>query len=910
MTPNHPVRAIGALVSSAALALVGLAAAPAAHAIDTASPIVISEVYGGGGNTGATLTHDFIELHNNGSTTIDISGWSVQYASASGTTWSVTQLTGSIAPGGYYLIAEGKGTGGTTGLPTADATGNINLSGTSGKVALVNSATPLAGCAAACSSAAGVLDFVGFGAANDAAGGVPTTATTNATSAQRTPVTKNTGVNGSDFTIAEPTPKAAPAGSTPTDPPTEPPAPGPLTIQDIQGPGFISPVKGQAVTNVPGVVTAIRSTGSTRGYWIQQPTKDAAKAPASSGVFVFTGSAAITVKVGDAVLVSGSVSDYYPLQSGETLATTDSLSMTEITRPSAVVLSSGNPLPASVTLPADLPSTYAPTVTGGNVESLNPLDPSRSAMEWYESHEGELVTVDDARVVGPGKAQYGEIYVTSKPAEFPTARGGTYLSSYAALPTGRILVSPVNGQVPPANVGDVLAGATTGPIDWSLYGGYDIAATALGSRVDNGLTKTVVDPATADELTVATYNVENLAPSDAATKYAALAEGIVTNLRSPDIITVEEIQDNSGATDNGVVASDVTVAKLVAAIAAAGGPTYQAAWIDPQDKVDGGQPGGNIRVGFLYNPDRVTFVAKPGGDATTAVTVAKDTTPGLVDTPTLSVSPGRVDPTNAAWTSSRKPLAGEFVFAGRKVIVVANHFNSKGGDESAEGRFQPPNRSSEVQRTAQAQSLRSFVEQVMSVDPQANVVLAGDFNDYQFSAPMTTLTDNGALLTDLINTLPAAACYTYVFNGVSQVLDHIMVSRPISDAGAVRYQIAHLNSEFAVQTSDHDPQVARIKPVVHLYAAGSVSLVADQRKPGQLVELNLSGWTPGDVVTVTYDGSVLGRVTIGADGTGYFAYRLAEKTAPGRYTLSLAGKQTFPTTIPVTVVAKTGPYKP
>jgi hypothetical protein len=268
---------------------------------------------------------------------------------------------------------------------------------------------------------------------------------------------------------------------------------------------------------------------------------------------------------------------------------------------------------------------------------------------------------------------------------------------------------------------------------------------------------------------------------------------------------VEEIQDNSGATDDGTVAADQTLTKLVAAIAAAGGPTYQWASIDPVNDADGGQPGGNIRSVFLYNADRVTFVSKPGGDSTTSVSVST----GADGTAELSISPGRVDPTNEAWATSRKPLAGEFTFGGKKVIIVANHFKSKGGDQSADGRFQPPNRTSEVQRTKQATVLNGFVKNVLGADPDASIVLAGDFNDYQFSGPIKTLTDDGATLTDLINTLPENERYTYNFNGVSQVLDHIFVSKPLVD---VQYDVVHVNSEFAAQSSDHDPQVVRFRP--------------------------------------------------------------------------------------------------
>src|SRR5258707_2105316 len=122
--------------------------------------VVISEVYGGGGNSGATYKNDFIELYNPSSSLVSLSGWSVQYTSAAGTTWQVTNLSGSIAAHSYYLIQEAAGTGGTASLATSDATGTINMAGTAGKVALVNSTTALSG---SCPSSARIVDLGGFG---------------------------------------------------------------------------------------------------------------------------------------------------------------------------------------------------------------------------------------------------------------------------------------------------------------------------------------------------------------------------------------------------------------------------------------------------------------------------------------------------------------------------------------------------------------------------------------------------------------------------------------------------------------------------------------------------------------------------------------------------------------------------
>ena len=524
----------------------------------------------------------------------------------------------------------------------------------------------------------------------------------------------------------------------------------------------------------------------------------------SDGIFVFTGSTAPTVTPGDAVTVSATVTEYRSVGSGETAATTANLGVTELTKPTVTVRSSANPLPAPVTItPFSVPSRFAPPVSG-DVEQVRRVVPARSAQEFLEAHEGERVSVSSPRIIAPSNT-FGDVYITSKPQSDRTIHGGAVLSSYN-LPTGRIKVSALDGSKPVMNTGDRFAGPVVGPLDWSNFGGYVIDAPTLPAVVSSGLTPTVASRANDRDLSVATYNVENLAPGDSAGKYAALARGIVTNLASPDVVAVEEVQDNSGAADDGTVAADATIARLSTAIAAAGGPRYDHRGIDPVNDTDGGAPGGNIRTVFLFNPSRVSFVDR-GTPSSSAATVGVRGPAGRAQ---LSVSPGRIAPTDPAWKNSRKPLAGEFTFRGRTVFVVGNHFNSKGGDQSADGRFQPPARSSETQRTAQASVENAWVRSLQAIDPRAAIVIAGDLNDYQFSPAVRTLTGSGAGLTDLIATLPRAQQYTYVYSGVSQVLDHIIVSRSLRPSA--RYEVVHLNAEFAGQTSDHDPQVVRVRP--------------------------------------------------------------------------------------------------
>ncbi|TDU06662.1 hypothetical protein EDD99_5226 [Streptomyces sp. 846.5] len=809
--------------TAAAATVCALALVPTNASATISADVVVNEVYGGGGNSGATLTNDFIELHNNGTAAVDLSAWSVQYISAAPgatTTWQVTPLTGSIAPGGSYLVQEAAGTAGTEALPTPDATGAINISGTNGTVALVNSQTALS-CktAADCAADTTVHDLVGYGTAVVHEGTADAPAASNTTSVSRDASSTDTDQNGADFTAGTPSPvnsgsaSSSPSASSSASASASASAtatPGTVRIHDIQGTTWLSPLNGQTVSNVPGIVTAVRASGSTKGFWIQDPNPDSNPAT-SEGVFVYTGSTP-SVAVGDSVLVSAKVSDYYTLASGTTTASTSNLSVTELSAPTVTTLSSGNALPAAIVLgPDTMPSTYAPNLGGGTIEST-PITPTRSALDYYESIEGMRVEVDDARVVGPSDT-YGEQYVTTKPGEKVTYRGGTELTAENATPAGRLEVVADNGTNPEVSVGDTFTGATIGTIDYSTYGGYLIAASTLGTVKSGGLAPVAATAGSAKDLSIATYNVENLAPQNADSKFAALAHGVVTNLAKPDIIALEEIQDNSGATDDGTVAADQTIAKLTTAIVAAGGPQYSYRTIDPVNDQDGGQPGGNIRVVYLFNADRVQFVDT--GPATVDRSTTGTQVYKLHGQPALTLSPGRVDPSSVAWTSSRKPLVGEFSFKGKPVFVIANHFDAKLGDQNADGRFQFPQQTSALQRTAQAQIVHDFVQQILAIDKKADIVVLGDLNDYQFSPSLTQLrtgTGDGSgtsILTDLISTLPLDQQYTYDYDGISQVLDHILVTSGVSKPV---YQVVHVNAEFANHASDHDPQEVQFRP--------------------------------------------------------------------------------------------------
>ena len=172
--------------------------------------IKISQVYGGGGNSGSTYTNDFFEIFNQSSATVNISTWSIQQTSATGTSWSVTRLCPvngncTLAAGHYYLVQLAAGAGGTTALPAADATGTVKSWSHSGKVALVAGATALP--SVACPTGNGIVDLVGYGGAGtNCSETSPTAAITGNTSAA---VRKGNGCvdtdnNANDFVIVGP----------------------------------------------------------------------------------------------------------------------------------------------------------------------------------------------------------------------------------------------------------------------------------------------------------------------------------------------------------------------------------------------------------------------------------------------------------------------------------------------------------------------------------------------------------------------------------------------------------------------------------------------------------------------------------------------------------------------------------
>jgi hypothetical protein len=604
------------------------------------------------------------------------------------------------------------------------------------------------------------------------------------------------------------------------EPEPEPEPPAIRRIYEIQGASHTSPLVGQDVTTT-GIVTAVDSNG----FYLQDPIGDNNIAT-SDGIFVFTSSRP-TVSVGDELRLAGRVSEFTPggVSTGNLSTTQISGSLTidvlstGNALPSAVILGAGGRVPPNQIIDNDQTAPYNVQQGGGT------YDPVEDGLDFYESLEGMRVTVQDALAVS-GTNRFGEIYAVVDNGASATGLSdrGTLNISPDDFNPERVQIQFDSGILPNFRVSvdtGARLGNVTGVVGYN-FGNFEVNVTEQFTPVENSdLTPEVSTIRQADDrLTVASYNVLNLDPKvedvnlvddrdpdeiddDVADgRFEAIARQIVNNLNTPDIIGLQEVQDSNGAEITDIISADATLQLLIDEIKQISGIQYE--FIDNPfigNETSGGQPGGNIRTAFLYNPERVEFVA---GSLQTVVDPADQQT----------------NPNNPFF-DSRLPLSANFLFNGEEVTVVNNHFSSKGGSSPLFGRNQPtvsdaPNLGQEDpningsldERRAQAEAVNDFVEEILADAPDANVVVVGDFNEFEFISPLEILETN---LTNLTNTLPEDERYTFIFDGNSQALDHILVSDSLTDSA--NYDIVHVNTEFAdsdAKASDHDPLLSSL----------------------------------------------------------------------------------------------------
>jgi hypothetical protein len=544
-----------------------------------------------------------------------------------------------------------------------------------------------------------------------------------------------------------------------------------LATYEIQGARHTSEYVGQPVVT-SGIVTAVDSNG----FYLQDPRGDG-NAATSDALFVFTGTAP-AVAIGDAVQVTGKVSEFLPGNNAT------SLTITQLNSTGITITSSGNALPAAVLIGAG--GLLPPTKTIDD-DGFGTFDPQNDGIDFYESLEGMRVTIEAPLVVSQ-TTSFGETYVVASGGAGATGvneRGGITISGGDYNPEKiQIDADPdlFAGYTPAHTQGDRLSNVT-GVVSYS-FNSYEVLVTEAVTVTSD---VTVARETTALEgdrnhLTIASYNLENLDPNDSAQKFDLLAKNIVYNLSAPDIIGVQEIQDANGLNGSNPLSGIVTAQILIDAIAANGGPTYKYVEIAPSSAGStGGEPGGNIRNGYFYNPERVSYI---------------DGSAKLL--------------TDSAFNGTRKPLVADFKFNGETVTVINVHLTSRLGSDPLWGAEQPPENAGGSARLAQTQAVKAYVDSQLATNPALKLTILGDFNAFYFEDSLQAL-GGGGVLTNLHTLLPEEERYSYLFDGNLQAIDHILVSGGLR-AGA-GFDAVHINAEQTRETfrgTDHDPVLARL----------------------------------------------------------------------------------------------------
>ncbi len=821
-----PTRLLAALAATATFGVV--ATVPQAASAAGSPDLVISQVYGGGGNSGAPYRSDFVEIVNRSATAVDLSangGWKIEYFASGGNSGGTTTLTGTIPAGGRYLVKESDGASTTAApLPTPDASGTLLMSGTNGRVDLLRGTT--------------VRDRVAYGTATPAEG-TATPALSNTTAAIR----KGDGCtdsnqNAADFTVSAPTPRtssAAPVSCTVVDPdPTDPDPPtGTLTpIGQVQGTGTSSPLAGQEVT-VEGVVTGVDDrVGFTydttypadAGIWVQTPKgRDDGNAATSEGVFVsrVRGIGTATDRqalIGKKVKVTGTVFEKFNETTLRGSTATNA----------PVVTVEGDATDAEKPTPVVIDQAQAEAQTVANPAS----DGTRS---YYEQLEGMLVTLPVGVANSGGTSKFGEVFLTPGEAKARVFRQNP-APSLLKLVDDAGAGDPSNPYYPAApSTTQVRASlfakvtGSTGPMGFSYYN-YSIAPQpgALPTVTeDPGTPAVATAPAAgAGQARVASFNVENLFPDGAVgdlnhtitpeeydAQLSRTATAIRDRLRAPDVVAVQEIGDGRTSTTGTTKTSQGVLDDLAAKI---GGYTAYAP--------EGNDPRG-IDVGILVKSG-VTVHGEP-------YQLAKDTTTTI---PNCSEG-GKL--------FGRPPLALDVEpRPGLRFTIISNHFRSKAGSDACREEM------ARVVRT-EAERLQGLGREVLSV---------GDYNAFEDETPLIEATKGGTLQ-NLGERAPAQERYSYQFDGRLQTLDHPLATAGLAgDVADVRYVHSNNDHPFDQATgqgiSDHDPELVTLDaPVATAPKADATApTFADQAVgtfgPSQTVTVRNTGDAPLHVSAV------------------------------------------------------------
>ena len=563
-------------------------------------------------------------------------------------------------------------------------------------------------------------------------------------------------------------------------------------IGEVQGESHESPLAGKEVIINNVVVTKTDKTG----FYVQDKVSD--NNPRTSDAVYVASKDKVTS--GDLLKVQGTVKEgymeEYSVKPGQTFKKpAGSLTVTQIINATITKLGKAE-LPKALNISEKMPKDIVD-------QTPTKYNPETEALDYWESLEGMRVEVTKPKVTGP---QYkGDIYV------LPGDYKGQKLNNIGGV---NLRPGVQNTEVLPVTVGNKFVAKAKDYFNENISGvvtyrnkTYKIDPSTVPTLQDGGLKREVskIYPAE-DKLTIASYNIENFSANNNGhdetpeEKVDKIANSFIKEVHSPDIITLIEVQDNNGGVNDGTVDGVKSGEKLAQRIKSLGGPDYKYTEIAPVDGKDGGKPGANIRVAYLYNPKRVTLIGKEKGGSEEAARFVNGH---------LEKNPARIDPTSVHFEKVRKSLAAEFEFKGERIVVIANHLKSKLGDDAIYGSNQPSVENTKAKRIEEAKILNAFIKEGLRQNPNLKFVLTGDFNDFEFSDSVKTIVGNE--LVNLMAEHEQGDRYSYFYRGSNQSLDNILISKNIKDK--VVFSPVHINASFMEEhgrASDHDPVVVQI----------------------------------------------------------------------------------------------------
>jgi uncharacterized repeat protein (TIGR01451 family) len=818
---------------------------PAAPA---ANPLRISQVYGGGGNSSALYTHDFIELFNAGSASVDLTGWSVQYASSAGSTWQVTPL-GSVTlqPGMYLLIQEAAGnTGGTTPLPPADATGTIAMSATAGKVALVSSTTALDG---GCPIGTGIMDFVGYGDSASCFETNPTPNLSNPTSTLRKAEgCVDTDNNAADFSLSNPpTPRnrlspihLCAAASSPAITKLAPPF---VTI----GSAFAYTI---TVRNDMAIDLLSVAVSDTLPAGVSFASASAGGVFDGRSVHWAPGSLAAGTSFQASFVVTASLTPTLAVNGAYTVTAANFLTPT-VGAPVSTIIDDRLHIHTLQGAGAASPfaSRYVQGVVGV-VTSVQPdgffmqdpepdADPATSEGIFVSTGSSVGVTVGQAAAVWGNVIEQDGLTELVRTALAPSPTTTVIAPTLADLPVPADL-EPYEGMLvtfPEAlTVSQNYFQGRYGQVTLSTAGRlfHPNDGNGLGDTPDYNRRRMIVlddntraqnpnpipyigqdDTLRAGDIVTGLTGVVDYGPiySDSLPRYYRLQPTLPPvftrlNPRSPASPLVEGNLRVAGfnvynyfngdglgggfPTPRGASSLAEFIrqrSKVIAVLAALDADIV--GLVEIENDGDGQSSAIQDLVGGLNtavgNSAAYAFIPDPADTGSDAIKVA------------LIYKPARVTPMGSPLSGadpifSRPPLAQTFRLTanGGELTVVVNHFKSKGCDGAVGLELDYGQGCFNHRRVLQAQALLAFINSLKASRGDPDVLAIGDYNAYGAEDPIQTLVAGG--LSNLALAVPATDRYSYVFDGQSGYLDHALATASLaSQVGGMAFW--HINAD-------------------------------------------------------------------------------------------------------------------